>query len=194
MDMNLSQLQEIVKDRGAWRAAVHGVAKNRTRLGGWTTMTTFIWLWQVLVAACEIQFPNQNPTPGTLHWTTREVPWWSLNLPFVILDSLVCFILFFFLSSERDIKVTIWTLFWKHLYFIFWPCSAAWRILFLWPGVKLSPPALVVRSLNLWTAGELNCSQLLCLIFLIYKMDTAIIMVPTTQAITFTIVLSGVSA
>ena len=34
MDMNLSKLQEIVKDRGAWCAAVHRVAKNRTRLGG----------------------------------------------------------------------------------------------------------------------------------------------------------------
>ena len=31
MDMNLSKLQEIVKDRGAWRAAVHGVAKSLTR-------------------------------------------------------------------------------------------------------------------------------------------------------------------
>ena len=30
MDMNLSKLQEIVKDRGAWHAAVHGVAKSRT--------------------------------------------------------------------------------------------------------------------------------------------------------------------
>ena len=30
MDMSLSKLQEIVKDRGAWRAAVHGVKKNRT--------------------------------------------------------------------------------------------------------------------------------------------------------------------
>ena len=28
MDMNLSKLQEIVKDRGAWRAAVHGVTKS----------------------------------------------------------------------------------------------------------------------------------------------------------------------
>ena len=30
MDMNLSKLQEIVKDRGAWRATVHGVEKNWT--------------------------------------------------------------------------------------------------------------------------------------------------------------------
>ena len=32
MDMNLSKLQEIVKDRGAWRATVHGLAKSQTRL------------------------------------------------------------------------------------------------------------------------------------------------------------------
>ena len=32
MDMNLSKLRETVKDRGAWRAAVHGVAKSWTQL------------------------------------------------------------------------------------------------------------------------------------------------------------------
>ena len=32
MDMNVSKLQETVKDRGAWRAAVHGVGKSRTQL------------------------------------------------------------------------------------------------------------------------------------------------------------------
>ena len=37
MDMSLSTLQERVKDRAAWRAAAHGVAKSRTRLGNWTT-------------------------------------------------------------------------------------------------------------------------------------------------------------
>ena len=32
MDMSLSKLQELVKDREAWHVVVHGVTKNRTRL------------------------------------------------------------------------------------------------------------------------------------------------------------------
>ena len=37
MDMNLSKLQKMVKDREAWHVAVHGVSKNWTRLSDWTT-------------------------------------------------------------------------------------------------------------------------------------------------------------
>ena len=32
MDMSLSELRELVMDREAWRAEIHGIAKNRTRL------------------------------------------------------------------------------------------------------------------------------------------------------------------
>ena len=53
MDMSFSKLQEIVKDREAWHAVVHGVTKRGTWLSNWTTRVEF-------------QSPN--------HWTISDVP------------------------------------------------------------------------------------------------------------------------
>ena len=42
MDMNLGKLWDMVRDREAWRAAVHQVAKNQTQLGNWTTFVELL--------------------------------------------------------------------------------------------------------------------------------------------------------
>ena len=42
MDMSLSELRELVLDREAWRAAIHGVTKSRTRLSDRTELNSII--------------------------------------------------------------------------------------------------------------------------------------------------------
>ena len=74
MDMSLSKLLEIVKDRQAWHAAAHGVAKSQTWLSDWTTViiVTFVnihnklYLYKHLQNFTSAETSTLNPTCSKL--------------------------------------------------------------------------------------------------------------------------------
>ena len=60
MDMSLSELREMVMNREAWRAAIHGVAKSQTRLSNWTELN---WISQESLLPCTAVLCSKGLAP-----------------------------------------------------------------------------------------------------------------------------------
>ena len=98
MDVSLSELQELVMDREAWRAVIHGVTKSQTQLSDWTELKAHVdGGWRRCIWGNSVpQSPCREPMSAPVLLQEKTVEVWKLS---------------FYSSSPQS---------------FFWPCWTTW--------------------------------------------------------------------
>ena len=107
MDMSVSKLKETAKDRGAWCAAVHGVAKGWTQLSDWTELNT-----AKIIQKVTIYFSTGLPYNVFIIFLLQQgIIYWNLFLNYKFSINLLCnicnmtLLLRFLLVNLKNLKI-----------------------------------------------------------------------------------------